>query len=797
VGIKLPTRGSGRLAGLLAAAMAVVVPAAAQPSQSTGQLGGVVRATNGAPIPFVTIELRGPASIQAETDADGRFLFQGLLPGEYALTASLAGFAPVLRTGRVTPGGAVDLTLTLWVAALDQTTVTAAKTGAGEAHDTPMALSVLSGSELQRAEAHSTDDLNGRAPSVTFSQNTGFGQLTIRGIGTNVVFAGSDPSSAVYLDGVYLARPAMLMADFLDVERAEVLRGPQGTLYGRNTVGGAVNLVTRDPTTEFEASARAVGGNLETIRVEARVSGPIVRDRFLASAAFLRGAREGAVRDLNQAGQLLGGEDVIAGRGKLLVALNQRSALLVSGDVTHQDPTPLVYAKVLAVKPGFEVDNPADLYEVRTSLDARSRNRQYGAAARYTLRMAGDVTLTSLSAFRSLDYDVLVDGDITELDLTESHVRETQHQFSEELTVSQRRPRVTWIGGAFLFREADRQPTVVRLGGPRLENHLNPDVDATARAAFGQVTLGVTPRISATGGVRFTRETKEIANEGGLYPYDTPDVVVPGSAYAYTDRIAHSAWTPKLAVEVRPRAGLLAYGSASRGFKSGGFNLTSAAAGRGYAPEWAWSYESGLKTSLAGGRAGLTVAGFHTSYTDLQVQTAIQPGVIDISNAAEATIRGVELETQARLGHAWKAGGHLAWLDAVYDRYVAVGVGGVTGDVAGRRLTNAPEWSGRAWLEWNRTVGPHGVLSMRAESRWQSVVYFTPFNDAIQRQRAYGLLDVAAEFQPSRGCCTVGVFARNLTNEGYITGTFSSPPPAIGGRPGLPRQVALQVGIRR
>jgi iron complex outermembrane receptor protein len=532
------------------------------------------------------------------------------------------------------------------------------------------------------------------------------------------------------------------------------------------------------------------------MRVDARVSGPLVRDRVLASASILRGYRQGFVRDLTR-GQFLGGEDVTAARGKVLVALTHRSDLLLSTDVTHQDPAPLVYAKVLAVKPGFTVDNPSDLHEVRTSVDAWSRNLHYGTSARYTLRLGSDLTLSSLTAYRSLNYELLVDADITELELTQSNVHEIHHQVSEEVTLSQRRGRVTWLGGLFLFREADAQPTRVPLGGSQRESRLHPEVDATARAVFGQTTIALAPRVSAIAGVRYTRESKDIVNSGGQYPFDTPDVPVPGTAYAYTDRIEHDAWTPRFGIEARPADAVLTYVTAAKGFKSGGFNLTSTQAGRGYAPEWAWSYEAGTKATVFGGRARFNAAVFYSNYTDLQVQTAILPGVIDISNAAAAAIRGVELESEARLSRTLHAGGHIAWLDATYDRYTAVGVGGVPGDVAGRRLTNAPEWSGRAWLEWTPPTGRHGLLTFRADARWQSTVYFTPFNDDIQRQRPYGVIDVAAEFQPGSGSWSVSAFVRNLGAADYITGSFSSPPPAIGGRPGPTRQAGVQLSIRR
>jgi iron complex outermembrane receptor protein len=755
----------------------------------------VVEGASDTPLADVAVSLRGLADRDAHTGLDGRFVFEGLPDGEYQLHAVRDGFAPASHAVRLTGGEVVDVALKLWVHGVEWITVTAAKTGESDPHATPIAISVLSGAELQRAKAHTIEDVAGRLPSVTFSQNTGFGQLTIRGIGTNVVFAGSDPSSAVYLDGVYLARPAMVLGDLLDVERVEALRGPQGTLYGRNAVGGALNLVTRSPTNEVEAFARVVAGSFDTLRGEAWLSGPVVSGRLTGRGAFLRGVGRGFVRDRDHPDRPLGGEDVTAARGKLHFLISARSDLVVSGDVTHQDPTPLTYAKVLAVKPGFTVDNPPDLHEVRTSTPAESRSLHYGAAARLTVRLAADTTLTSLTAFRKLDYDVLVDTDITELDLAASRVHEIQRQWSEEVTVSRQRPGLTWVGGLFLLDDVDRQPTRIRLGGPGLENRLDPRVETTSGAAFGQATIGLGRRVSATAGLRYTRERKAIDNMGGLYPLEPMAGLVPGSGYAYADAMSHHAWTPKVGLEVRAGASALAYLSATRGFKSGGFNISSPERGRGYHPEWAWSFEGGLKTTLAGGRARLGVSAFQTDYTDLQVQTAIRPGVLDISNAAAATIRGVEVEGAAGPWPTLQVGGHLAWLDATYDRYVAVGTGGVTADVAGNRLSNAPEWSGRLWIEGKADAGRAGTLSLRADWRWQSTVFFTPFNDAVQRQQPYGLLDLSLEVGPKRW--SLGAYVRNLTNEQHITGTFASPPPAIGGRPGEPRMMGVQLTFRR
>jgi len=765
-------------------------------TQRYGRLTGTVSNALNEPLSGVTITARGPESRTAQTDAKGRFELPGLPEGRYELVASLNGFAPARRTVRLRPDTSTTVSLTLTILIQEQTIVTASKTGERDVQTTPMAVSVLAGPELQRQEAHNLGDIVHDAPSVTFSQNSDFAQLTIRGIGSNVVFAGSDPSSAVYVDGVYLSRPVMVGGDFLDLERVEVLRGPQGTLYGRNAVGGAINMITRSPTDKLDASARFVAGNLGTLRTEARVSGPIVHGRLLGSAAVLRGVRDGFVRDLDHPDRPLGGEDVTALRAKLHVIFNRQSNLLLSGEGTHQNPTPLTYAKVLAVKPGFQVDNPADLHEVRTSTPAEGRILQYGASARFTASLPAGMTLTSTTAFRALDYRIAHDADITELHLTAVDLQERQRQWTEEITLSQQRRQLSWIAGLFLFDEADRQPTAITLEVPRLENFLNPRVGADTQALFGQATFEMTPRLSMTAGLRHSREHKTIDNAGQLSALDPPGVVVPGSAYAYSDAMTHTAWTPKVGVDFRARDNMFAYASATRGFKSGGFNLTSPEAGRGFAPEWAWSYEGGLKTTMNAGRTTLNASAFSTDYTDLQVQTAIRPGVIDISNAAAATIRGIELEGTANLTSRLRAGGHVAWMLATYDRYVAVGVGGITADVAGNRLTNAPEWSGRSWVQWNGSLKRAGLVSLRADATWQSTVFFTPFNDDIQRQRSYGVLDGSGEFGPIRRHWSVTVWARNLTNTGYITGSFSTPVPAIGGRPGPPRQAGVQLTLR-
>src|SRR6186713_2502269 len=293
-------------------------------AQSSAELAGAVVDETGAALPGVRMTIRGVADRGADTDAAGDFAFTDLAAGDYEISAERSGFERKARAVRLRAGERVTVSFTLRVAIVAETMVTAAKGGAQDLQETPIAISAVSGVELDRLGTQTLEEAWGLAPGVTFSQNAGWGQLTIRGIGTNAVFTGSDPSSAIYLDGVYLARPAMAFARFLDLERIEVLRGPQGTLYGRNAVGGAMNLVPRPPTNDFQASARITAGNFGELRADARMSGPLKRDRVMWSVAFARGVRDGFVRDLEHPDNPLGGDDDTAARGQLRIVFDRR-----------------------------------------------------------------------------------------------------------------------------------------------------------------------------------------------------------------------------------------------------------------------------------------------------------------------------------------------------------------------------------------------------------------------------------------------------------------------------------------
>ena len=387
----------------LAVALMLLWAAGSPAAQSGAVLAGAIVDQTGAPLPGVRVTVRGVAVRMARAGASGDFAFPDLPEGTYEISAELSGFERQDRAVRVRAGERVTLSITLRVALVAETIVTAAKAGGRDVQEVPMAISAVSHEDLARLGSQTIEQAPALAPSVTFSQNTGWGQLTIRGIGTNAVFAGSDPSSAIYLDGVYLARPAMAFARFLDLDRIEVLRGPQGTLYGRNAVGGAMNLIPRPPTNDFQAAAQVHGRQLRRAsRERTSERAAQTRPRAWGPSQSTRGVRDGYVRDLEHPDHPLGGDDDTAARGQLRFRLRSPDE---SAAVERRRP-PARNSADVQQGPGRQArisvrQPPGSSTTSDRRLLAWNDTLHYGATARLTTALTPSTTLVSLTAYRS------------------------------------------------------------------------------------------------------------------------------------------------------------------------------------------------------------------------------------------------------------------------------------------------------------------------------------------------------------------------------------------------------------
>ncbi|PZQ94937.1 MAG: TonB-dependent receptor [Cereibacter sphaeroides] len=670
--------------------------------------------------------------------------------------------------------------------------VTASKTGATRLQDTPLAITAFNAAKLEATGIKDVRDLASLTPNLQVTQNASFSQVYIRGIGSNNVFGGSDPSSTIHLDGVYLARPASYLSNFLDVERIEVLRGPQGTLYGRNSVGGTINIVSRKPTDELTAKAQLTYGNYDLARIEGYISGPVLQDKVSASISFIGSRRDGYLKNVVAGVGDADNERTIGTRGQLRFTPSQPLEIILRADYVHSDDALAGYVKLLQTTTDPQANSIlGDYRKVALNIRPASNRTQWGTAGEVNYDLGGNAKIKSLTAYRSSRLVQVGDTDGTALNGRRTDQYENQHQFSEELNLTDKIGGLTYIIGAYYFNEHIDVDSSVTTYSTGVRANFAPTIDTTAWAGFVQGNYALTDQLSVTAGIRYTQERKHFDQVATNFSLAT------GLALATYPRVysiadTYKAWTPKFGVEYRPVEGVMLYASATRGFKSGGFNFSSSNAAQGFAPETLWSYEAGTKLDLFDRKLRLNGTYFHYDYKGLQVQSFLTPGVVDITNASDATVNGVEFEAEGHPAKWLQLGANLAYLDAVYKNYTeALAAGNVPFDASGNRLNLSPKWSYTLYAQVDASLGGGSVFA-RGEYSYRTRQYFTAVNGGLDQQAGYSLINASVGYTLPGDNIQILLFGRNLADKEYVTSTASFAS-GIVGRVGEPRTYGVRL----
>lgn len=696
--------------------------------------------------------------------------------------------------------------------------VTASRMGETRLQDTPLAVSAIGGDMLSERGITDVQDLKAYVPSLQVSDLSGFTQLYIRGVGSNIVFVGSDPSTTIHVDGVYMARPLSYFNDFLDVERIEVLRGPQGTLYGRNSVGGTINVVSRKPSEEFTGEVQAQIGTYETYGLKAYVSGPLSSSGIRASLAADISGHDAYRKNVST------GNDIEDGRsrgvrGQLLVPVGNGEVIL-RADWSRQSGALGQYPKLLRPT-GVPLDDAilGNYKKVSMDLDNHTVTKSYGGAIDLSLPLGDSVTLHSLTSYREFRGRIVSDADSSSINMLRTTIGDIrQHQFSQELTFDARLGPVHFVGGGFYFRERNNEPLTLNIIPAGITLIQRPIVTAESYAFFGQADITLTDTLSLTAGLRWTKESKHFdldnyyvfsSNFDPKIAEQAPRLVgVPGFSDPYFVNVRRKAdaLTPKFGINFRPRQGMLIYASATRGFKSGGYDIgtTNAVdAAAGYGPEYLWAYEVGAKTDLLDGKLRANISAFLYDYTDLQVQNFVQAGLTFgaiTQNAATARVKGVELELMAKPARGLQLFANVSYLDAHYRSYPSAFVTQFANfDARDKRLNNAPKWSATFGGSYTHDLGNSGAITAGVDAHVQSTVYFTAANDGVngvtgypEQQGSYGLVNARLAWNSASDLWKVVLSGSNILDREYILGTANYTA-AIAGRPGRPRLVTLSV----
>lgn len=671
----------------------------------------------------------------------------------------------------------------------------------------PIAMTALSGQQLADQGATDITALADQAPNVTLEPSRGTNStLTafIRGIGQQDPVSGFEQGVGIYLDDVYLNRPQAAVLDIYDVQRVEVLRGPQGTLYGRNTVGGAVKYVTKQLPDTAHLSARATYGNYDQADGVLTASTPVGSDGVLRIGGSIARLSRGGYGTNLTTGQENYNKDIWAGRGTVEIHATDFFARL-SGDYTSDKSNPRGGHRLI---PGQLSGTPvlANVYDTQGALNTPKQDVEaWGGSLFMEGHPTDSLTFRSITAYRQdksgspIDFDALpaVDVDVPAL--------YRNHQFSQEFQVLFDSGRFHGMAG-FYYLNADAltqfevllytsNPVLL----PQLTAYTNADIGTDTLAGFANMTYDLTDQFSLELGGRYTWDKRSayIVRQnyilGGSGVFGTPGVALGAPSTDFRGNSTFRKFTPRASLTFKPNADNTLYASYSQGFKGGGFDPrgvgTSAPAGVSQAeflsfkPEKVNNYEIGYKGNLFDGRVYVALSAFHADYTDVQVPGSVactSGGVATfcgvVSNAGKARLQGIELEGRAKLIDA-SAGtltlnGSLGYIDAKYLTYIT-NINNTPTDVAKyRKIQNTPAWTGNASLTWAMDVG-QGDLAASAGISFKSKTYNFEIPNPYLDQKAYQLVDASIVYHAPGKRWSLGVFGKNLFDVRYKTSGYT------------------------
>ncbi len=537
--------------------------------------------------------------------------------------------------------------------------VVTAKTGTTKLQQTPIAITSFTAADLDAKKIEDVRGLVQYTPGLQISDINGYTQLYIRGVGSNTVYIGSDPSTTIHLDGVYLARPLSFFSDFLD-SQVDVLRGPQGTLYGRNSVGGTINITSRKPSDTLTGEVEASVGDYNEYSLKGYVSGPITGTPLLFSLSGVRLSHDPYFQNVSTAGDI-GNQDSYALRGQVYLPVGDQFEATFRADYYNADESMGGDSKLLQPI-GVALDDSilGDYSKIAANASNALRLENFGFALDLKYQVNDVVAIKSLTAYRSLLSDEYTDSDASSTDTTRAIFDLGEHQLSQEVNVNADLGPLKLIAGAFYFHENDREPADVILPGFGLTHFQRPTLQDDSYAFYAQGDYQITDQLTATVGLRWTRETKDYGHHRLLGLCRVPPTptsgywrlrqsAIPGfsSPFSVAASKGAQALTPKFGLNYQVTEDLLAYATITRGFKSGGFDFGSSGPvqqATGYNPEFLWSYEIGMKSQWFENRLRLNLGAFYYDYSNLQVELFTPPAAAFTQNAASAAVKGLEAE---------------------------------------------------------------------------------------------------------------------------------------------------------
>jgi iron complex outermembrane receptor protein len=751
-----------------------------------------------------------------------------------ALIALTAFAGPAFAQEQPAPAATTDQSQQDLGAADQEVTVTARRTEEN-LQNVPAAVSAFSARSLDRIQAQDPTGLQGAVPNLNIVPGRGSSNATniyIRGVGQPDALQTFDPAVGLYVDGVYYSRIRGTQFDLLDLQRVEVLRGPQGTLYGKNTIGGALSFVTRRPSDEFHASLLATYGSYNQMELRGTISGPITEGIAVGLAA-LHAQRDGYVddpvlhRDYND-------KNTEAVRGQIAITPSSNFRIDLSADYTQDDAhlnvgqpqnslTYLIGGGTALALP----TNPTTYdFTGRTtpSLPNSTRLKHWGMSANVALDVTPQLTLRSITAYRELHTDDYVDIDATQLQIGDVFVGVDQNQLSQEFQATYTSDRLTAVAGLYYLREhiTSHQEAYANdligplLGNPTFLRTIDDDLVTKSYAAYANLSFAITPSVRLSAGGRYTSEEKDYFRTTSTF--SSSPLLRSATPFNF---LANDTWhdfSPMVSLDWTFAPNAMVYVRYASGFKSGGFNgrANSVAERTEYAPETADTYEIGVRSTIAR-QVRLNVTAFWNDYRNFQARvsgTGLDPvtnlptATLSVINAGKLDIKGFEVEASWTPLPGLLFDTQIGYLHAQYDVFADARFPG--GSRAFQRPAFAPRWTWRLGAQYETNLGNVGFLTWGAQMRYRSQTALAVDNTYINGsvgtttrvdglfQNGYFLFDARVVWESANRRYTLGVYGNNIFDQTYKTDgqDFSSIGSIRTVYYGAPRTVMVRAGIR-
>jgi iron complex outermembrane recepter protein len=674
--------------------------------------------------------------------------------------------------------------------------------------DVPVAVTAFTPERVDKLNIQDLSDLGSQVPNLTIYAARGSSSTItayIRGVGQSDPLWGVDPGVGIYLDDVYIARPQGALLDVFDVDRIEVLRGPQGTLYGKNTIGGAIKYVSKPLSPKFNGYGQITVGNYGQLDAKAAVGGAFDEGGMFRARVSVASLNRDGFGENIVTRQPVSDKEINTARVSFGIFASETFDVIFNYD-WMDDQSGVRGAKMLAPNRFVPTAPPLDSnYDVRNGMPNVNDTSMDGISATATWMINDAWTMKYILAHRSSDTETNIDFDTTQAPIADVKAFYSDSQTTNELQFNyDAGGRSRGVFGIYSFNGD--------AGGQVLNNFFNllfGDTQGTvftdSIALYGDWTFDLTDRLKLDAGLRYTDEDKraDVLNRG----YSDGTYTTPVSVAADFDKtINFKNTSPKLSLDYQLSPEAMVYGSFSRGFKSGGYNIRAQAtavprSAEPFKDEQVDTFEVGGKFSLLDETLFLNVAAFQNKYEDIQLSvfTAYDSdgdGVDDaffgdFTNAGKGTAKGVEFEYQWLPAANWLISGNLAYLKTKYDEYIFRGI-----NIANeQQFTNAPKQSGAINVEYNAPLADGGNLGFRVGYNYQSMVVATTevtrTADPIT-QGGYGLLNAGVIWRTGHNWM-FSLQGTNLTDREYRTTGYNinSALGVLTGFYGAPRQYTL------